>query len=311
MLNHLVEMVRLPDGSGESASAASEWANRALELHGTGNLREFRLDMGLPVSGAHEFGGFVLEKPRAARIHRQNTVHITYRLTEGDAPVRLKLQPSLHFRPHDDPVSMKLPGPHVLTAVDDRYLQDLGRRPLPPLRLLLHGQKAAFTLESKRSPEILYRVEESRGYDSKGELWSPGYFRIDLARGQDATLVASTEQWETVQALSPAEAEQAERLRVNHLLTQAPEEAREGLAGELVLAADQFIIAPAGRVEDAARARAAGDEVRTVIAGYHWFTDWGRDTVDQPRGLDFLGNLVAAARPSSSSGPSPTTSATA
>ena len=56
-------------------------------------------------------------------------------------------------------------------------------------------------------------------------------------------------------------------------------------AAELVLAADQFLITPAGRVEDAARAHAAGDEVRTVIAGYHWFTDWGRDTMISLEGL--------------------------
>ena len=55
--------------------------------------------------------------------------------------------------------------------------------------------------------------------------------------------------------------------------------------GELVLAADQFIIRPAGRVEETARARAAGDDVRTVIAGYHWFTDWGRDTMISLEGL--------------------------
>jgi predicted glycogen debranching enzyme len=52
-----------------------------------------------------------------------------------------------------------------------------------------------------------------------------------------------------------------------------------------MLAADQFIIRPAGRVEESARARAAGDEVRTVIAGYHWFTDWGRDTMISLEGL--------------------------
>src|ERR1044072_4880815 len=42
---------------------------------------------------------------------------------------------------------------------------------------------------------------------------------------------------------------------------------------------------PAGRVQDAARAHAAGDEVRSVIAGYHWFTDWGRDTMISLEGL--------------------------
>jgi predicted glycogen debranching enzyme len=53
----------------------------------------------------------------------------------------------------------------------------------------------------------------------------------------------------------------------------------------LVLAADQFIITPAGRVADAARAHAAGDEERSIIAGYPWFTDWGRDTMISLEGL--------------------------
>ena len=61
--------------------------------------------------------------------------------------------------------------------------------------------------------------------------------------------------------------------------------AQIGYAAELVLAADQFIITPVGRMADAARARAAGDEMRTVIAGYHWFTDWGRDTMISLEGL--------------------------
>jgi predicted glycogen debranching enzyme len=52
-----------------------------------------------------------------------------------------------------------------------------------------------------------------------------------------------------------------------------------------VLAADSFLIAPATRKEDEARARASGDVARTVIAGYHWFTDWGRDTMISLEGL--------------------------
>jgi predicted glycogen debranching enzyme len=51
-----------------------------------------------------------------------------------------------------------------------------------------------------------------------------------------------------------------------------------------VLAADSFVVTP-GRAEDAVRARAAGDEARSVIAGYHWFTDWGRDTMISLEGL--------------------------
>src|SRR5208282_1767569 len=64
--------------------------------------------------------------------------------------------------------------------------------------------------------------------------------------------------------------------------------AQTGPAAELVLAADQFLITPVGRVEDAARMHASGDEIRTVIAGYHWFTDWGRDTMISLEGLTLM-----------------------
>ncbi len=281
MLNHLAEQVRLPDGSTVRFGGA-EYADGSLEVHGAGNLQEFRLDNGVPV-WRYAAGGFVLEK-QIVLVHLQNTAHIHYRLVEGDGSIRLRLQPSLHFRPHDGPVSTKLPVRHVVTAVDGRYEISDGSG-LPPLRLTLHGPHAALTLEMVRSPLILYRTEASRGYESTGELWSPGYFRIDLTKGQEATLVASTETWDAVQALGPAEADQAGRLRVRRLIAEAPPEARADLAGELVLAADQFVVTPAGRAEDKARARAAGDEVRTVIAGYHWFTDWGRDTMISLEGL--------------------------
>ena len=78
--------------------------------------------------------------------------------------------------------------------------------------------------------------------------------------------------------------------------------------GELVLASDPFIITPAGRVEEAARARAMGDEVRTVIAGYHWFTDWGRDTMISLEGLTLCTGRQREA--ATSCAPSATTFAT-
>src|SRR5205814_9756088 len=85
--------------------------------------------------------------------------------------------------------------------------------------------------------------------------------------------------------LDSTQALEAERQRRRRLIGQAVPAAREGQLAELVLAADQFVVTPAGRAEEAARARAAGDEVRTVIAGYHWFTDWGRDTMISLEGL--------------------------
>jgi len=149
----------------------------------------------------------------------------------------------------------------------------------------MHGKRTAFTLECSHLEDVLYRVEESRGYESRGDLWCPGFFRADLSAENEVTLVASTELWETVLALKPEEALEAERNRRRRLLAAAEPAVQSGVFQHLVLTADQFIISPAGRIEEAARAQAAGDEVRTVIAGYHWFTDWGRDTMISLEGL--------------------------
>jgi predicted glycogen debranching enzyme len=88
-----------------------------------------------------------------------------------------------------------------------------------------------------------------------------------------------------IDALAGEEALQFEYERRGRLVAAAPEAAREGIAAELVLAADQFLIKPAVRTAESARAVAEGDEARTVIAGYHWFTDWGRDTMISLEGL--------------------------
>src|SRR5205807_3027008 len=102
---------------------------------------------------------------------------------------------------------------------------------------------------------------------------------------KEATLIASTETWHTMLALTPGEALDFYHGRHQRLIGSASLKNREGAAADLVLAADQFVITPAGRIQDAARAHAAGDEIRTVIAGYHWFTDWGRDTMISLEGL--------------------------
>jgi len=98
-----------------------------------------------------------------------------------------------------------------------------------------------------------------------------------------------------VGALVPEQAQGAEHERRERLRVSAMPGARAGFPAELVLAADQFVITPAGRLEDAARARAAGEEVRSVIAGYHWFTDWGRDTMISLEGLTCTTGRLAEA----------------
>lgn len=273
MLNDLSERIELPDAP-------------AVQLTGEGAadyLSEFRLESGSPV-WRFEVGGVVIEK-RLVLPHGQNTAFINYSLLQNGEGVRLILRPSIHFRPHETPVSAKFESVYSLTVADDRY-EISGGGELPPLHLLLEGQNAALTVDRIRIEHVAYRYEEQRGYPWVGDLWSPGFFHADLRKEQDATLIVSTENWENMRALSPGAAMHSEAERKRRLLSRLSDTIdRRSTMAELVCAADQFIITPAGRTEDATRARAVGDEIRTVIAGYHWFTDWGRDTMISLEGL--------------------------
>src|SRR6266853_4951915 len=151
--------------------------------------------------------------------------------------------------------------------------------------MCLRGGESAFTIAPSKIPQVVYRIEQRRGYAYEGELWSPGFFRVDLTERSTATLVGSTEPWDIIDVLNPEDVLAAERERRARLVHDAIPKARHDFPAELIFAADQFVITPAGRFEEAARAHAAGDEVRTVIAGYHWFTDWGRDTMISLEGL--------------------------
>lgn len=278
VLNHLRERIKMPDGT--AFWLADEPSADGHEF--TSTLREFRLELGLPV-WSYELDGVKLEK-RVVMPYEQNTVHVCYRLLSG-GPVRLSVRPSLHFRPHEAPVTERLSDTYrLLVEEDNRYELSAGPE-WPTLRLATEGVRTAFTIERREIPEVLYPIEESRGYEARGSLWSPGFFRAELHPDHAFSLIASTEGWDTIGALTTDAAFDAERQRRRRLLHVAPEEARQGVGAELVLAADQFIVTPAGRVEEAARARAQGDHVRTVIAGYHWFTDWGRDTMISLEGL--------------------------
>jgi len=281
MLSHVGEWVRLPDRR-TIALAGEERPDMSFQLPEI--LTEFRLEMGLPVWTYH-VGDAVLEK-RILLPYGQNTVHVNYRLSGPGPGVRLVLRPRVHFRGHELPVEEGYDQPCRLHVLDRRFEVHSEENPqLPPLRMTLLGRDAQLVLEGGTFEEFFYRIEAARGYAARGRVWTPGRFRAELHPGEEITFIASTENWERIHALSPQQALHAEHARRERLLEQADPAARSGRAGELVLAADQFIIAPFSRQADAARALAEGDQARTVIAGYHWFTDWGRDTMISLEGL--------------------------
>jgi len=281
MLSHFGEQIALPDESVIDFSG-EELSEEHLSLHAAEFLTEFRLEAGLPV-WRYNIRGCIVEK-RLVMPHLQNTVYISYRYLCDNGMIRLRLRPAMHFREHEAPVSLPLDKPYTVRAVGDHY-EIAADGQIPPLRFRLYGPQAGFVLEGGRFKTIFYRVEQSRGYECRGPLWNPGFFRTTLRNGETFTVVASTEPWEKILALEPEDALQKELTRRRKLVEIARPEVTQGWPAELVLAADQFLITPNTRVADAARAQAAGDDVRTVIAGYHWFTDWGRDTMISLEGL--------------------------
>src|SRR5262249_62035483 len=86
----------------------------------------------------------------------------------------------------------------------------------------------------------------------------------------------------------PGGALEVELEREHGLLERAPRVARQEVAARLLLAVDQFIIDPSTRPAGEAPPRADGQDARTVIAGYHWFTEWGRDTMISLEGLTLV-----------------------
>jgi predicted glycogen debranching enzyme len=282
MLNHVREQVTLEDGT--SGLLTKEEFFDDSPPRDEQYLSEFRLESGLPV-WCYDINGVSFEK-RLVMPYHQNTVHVIYRFVSGSGSLTFKLRPAVHFRPHETRVNTPVHGPYAITIIGDRY--ELSAEGFPVLRLFLHGEEKKFIIDGKKIEQIRYGIEERRGYEAKGDLWSPGYFQVSLRQGESAALTASTESWNVAFALSPYEALADECERRSLLLNSAVAHARTGTPAELVLAADQFVIAPAGRVQDEIRARAVGFQMKTVIAGYHWFTDWGRDTMISLEGLTLV-----------------------
>jgi predicted glycogen debranching enzyme len=281
MLQNLRASLVLADGREVPLSGEERLPDR-LDVPAERTLVDFRLELGLPV-WEHEVDGVRLAK-RVLMPHGQNTVHVAYRLLSGAAGCRLHLRPFVHFRSYEAPVTTPQLVPHCVVQEDNR-VELRSRALLPPLRLTCRPPDARFTADAQSVSEVVYRLERDRGYEWRGVVWSPGFFELPLPGDVERTLVASTEPWEVVDAHPPHGALRVEQARRRELLRIAGPLGRDRVGARLTLAADAFIITPAGRVEDEARARAAGDEARTIIAGYHWFTDWGRDTMISLEGL--------------------------
>jgi predicted glycogen debranching enzyme len=260
--------------------AGAEYADGRLESEGHLYLKEFRLDWQVPC-WTFEIDGRRIEK-KIIMPYGQNTVYIQYKLLEGKT-TRIELRPFLSCRMHEGPLGHASKWPFTLTATRGHY-EILPFDGAPVIRMGLRPKTGHFVCKETVSENVLYRVEKERGQDHVENLYSPGYFSATLEAGECFAFAASTESWDVLE-IDPSSIFEAEKRRREKLLSLAPKNAQEGAAAQLVLAADQFIVLPWTRAEESALMRSSGEQVRTVIAGYHWFTDWGRDTMISLEGL--------------------------
>ena len=309
MLSHVAEQLRLADGR-RIEIGGRERSGDAPDAHGTGYLTEFRLESGLPV-WRYDVEGLIIEK-RVFLPHMQNTVHIAYELMSA-APTRveLALRPSVNFRAQEAPVSEPLGWPYEFRAVDRQYEIALPGSALPPLRLTLSGGRRDVHAEGQADRQrAVSRRREPRLSGARRAV-EPRLLHADARSAANrATLTASTESFETMRVAGAGGGARRRTRPAAPSARAGGAGSAEGVAAELVLAADQFIITPAGRTRRSSarpRLRRRGADGDRGLSLVHRL---GPRHDDQPRRADAR-DRPRTSKPATSCGRSRITSATA
>ncbi len=266
--------------------ATNRWLSGALDPQGYQHIQRFRLEGATPV-WTFAYADALLEKsvwmqPGA------NTTYVRYELVRGDASgaVELELKVLVNYRDfHGGTRAGPLANEwRMQIAPVEHGLCVEAFENAVPLYLLSCTPVPAHSPVTVEPTHEWYRdyelaLERHRGLDSHEDHLHAGAFRTRLAPGESVTLVFSTDPAPNLDSRAAwASRQEQERSLLNcwagahgRLSSDAPAWVRQ-----LALAADQFIVA---------RPSADGPEARSIIAGYHWFGDWGRDTMVALPGL--------------------------
>ena len=259
--------------------AGAEYADGRIEHDGVLYLKDIRREWQTPV-WTFDLGGSVLEK-RIVAPHGQNTVYVQYRCLNGSmraAPAAIRDVPDARRE------AGRRPDGCIPSDDQQRTVRDSSAARRAKSQTVCAASEGRLCCREVISEDVSYRVDRDRGSEHIQDLFSPGYFTVDLSDGQSVALVASVEPWDMLD-IDCDEILQAEQRRLEQLVSLASDLQKDDFAKQLQLAADQFIVQPGARPEEQALAQASGDQARTIIAGYHWFGDWGRDTMISLEGL--------------------------
>ncbi len=224
-------------------------------------LQEFRLDP-FPTF-VFEVAGVRITKT-IFMVHGENSMVAQYGLSPGASvkSVLLELRPLIAFRDYHS-LTQENEALNTTIVVEQGLVSFTPYASLPTL-YLAHNATYVGT-EGAWYREFQYEVERERGLEFSEDLFQPGLLQFNLA-DTPATVIASTQL---------SNAADAVLYRANEIQRRQSVIAQAGFADEagktLAIAADQFIVS-------------RGND-KTVIAGYHWFSDWGRDTMIALPGL--------------------------
>ncbi len=220
-------------------------------------------------------------KKTIAMVHGENTTLVIYDVVSAKTSFRLELLPLLSARGYH---SLNREGPHL--HWDAGFSEGIfHNQPDGNLDIFIQVPGSSYKHTPRWFRNFQYPVEQYRGLDFTEDLFNHGVLSVDLGEGDSLGIIISTN---NPAGRNAHDLLAKEKLRRQMLIDAHP---KDEMIQQLVLAADQFIVKrdlnPSGLEVSPSEGDpiAIGLEGATVIAGYHWFTDWGRDTMISLPGL--------------------------
>ena len=219
--------------------------------------------------------------------HGQNTTYVRYTLSEESRPATLRAGLFVTYRDYH----------HEMTGMPDRVfavaelaqgLEIVAFEGARPLRIRA-SPSGRFIQTGVWYWRYLHRRERERGLDCLEDLYSPGLLIASLLPGDSLTIQASAEDWDVLPS-DFADALDRRRGRQRKLWITSPYATQDQRLRDLVVAADQFV------VRSRTSGRKGDDPSTGIVAGYHWFGEWGRDALISLPGLLLATGRSAEAR---------------
>jgi predicted glycogen debranching enzyme len=211
--------------------------------------------------------------------YEHHTTYIRYTLDASSQPIQLTLLPLCTY--HNSHQELRGNSTwHFNTQVQNGDVTITATEGALPMRLIT-TPAASFVPLDLWYWRFRHRVEQERGLDSVEDLNLPGLFRVRLQPGESFTVIATTDNADSVDRDAAASYGRAHARQV-----AIAQNARDDFEKQLFLAGDQFIV----------RRTVQDQPLHTIIAGYPWFSDWGRDTMIALEGLTLVTGRYDQAR---------------